>query len=103
MAAVLRRDGDLVITQTIEVEVVQIHGCVVDEKGSNLIHRAIENPSAGPSTARDEIIVPIPPFAIPGTIEKPHALRVERTPSVVIDDVTDHGETVDVAEIDQSL
>ncbi len=72
---------------------------IVDQELLNLVIPVGEDLAAGPALIRE--IQAVIGVAVGHAVEEPHAVIVETTAGMVVDDIEDHGDAVDVANIHQ--
>ena len=94
-------DADLVEPQAVGVVLLEEHRGVLDQERAHLGPVEREHPSAGPLLARE--VEAVAAVRVRGEVEVVDALAVEAAARVVVDDVDQHGEPVQVADVDERL
>ena len=100
-AAIVLDDPHFVVTDAIDAVFVQEKPSVVDQELRDPLVPVGEDLAAGPALiGKIQAVVQV---AIRLTVVEPHAAIVEATAGVVVDQVEDHRDAVEMAEIDQAF
>jgi len=93
--------AQLVEAQPVDVVLLEVHARVAEEEGAHSGAVEGEHAPTGPALRREVQVV----LAVggDGEVEVVEALRVQTAARVVVHDVGDHGDPVQVAEVDERL
>src|SRR5271166_6131071 len=100
-AAIVLDHPHLVVADAVDAIFVQEEASIVDQELRNPLVPVCENLSAGPTLISEEQAVV--QVAVGLAVIEPQAVIVEATAGMIVDKVEDHGDAVQMAEIDEAL